>query len=244
MKKPVIGITLDLASNNEKYSYAWRPWYAARRDYSNCVAAAGGIPVLLPYSAKIEDTLDVIDGLILTGSDEDIHPRFYGQEIISDRVKTNPERTEFEFSLTEKAIKRNMPILGICNGMQLINVLFGGTLIQNIDDHPTYADSEINHEQPHPKNEPTHEILINKNSLLKKLAPKDQQVFVNTTHHQAVDKLGKGLTLSAKAPDGIIEALEAKSYNFLVGVQWHCEYLNSELDTNLFKRLVEESSKI
>jgi len=114
----------------------------------------------------------------------------------------------------------------------------GGTLIQHI---PDVHDSDLNHEQPHPKNIPTHPIIIEKGTLLEELSP-PSAVAVNTTHHQAIDKIGDGLIVSARAPDGIIEAIEGTRNKFVIGVQWHSEYENSELDTNLFRRLVEESS--
>ena len=240
MKKPVIGIILDLASDNEKYSYSARSWYALRKDYSDCVVEAGGTPIFLPYNLNIEDLLNIIDGLIIPGGDEDINPKFYGQTIKSECVRTNDNRAEFELAITKAAIERNMPIFGICNGLQIINVLFGGTLIQHIPDH---INSHINHEQPEPKDEPSHEINIKPGTLLSNMAEADT-IMVNTTHHQAIDKLGEGLIVSAKAPDGIVEAIESKQHKFLVGVQWHSEYKNSKLDLNLFKRLVEESSKV
>jgi len=241
MKKPIIGITLDLASDTAgKYSYAWRPWYAIRRDYSDIITKAGGIPVLLPYCADINELLDAVDGLVIPGGDEDINPKFYGQEITSPKVKTNDERANFEIALVKAAIKRNMPIFGICNGLQIINVVLGGTLIQHI---PDSHQSNINHEQPAPKHVPTHSIIIKEGTLLSKLS-KSNNIEVNTTHHQAIDKVGEGLTVSAKAPDGIIEAVESESHRFLVGVQWHSEYQNTDLDAQLFKRFVEESAKI
>jgi putative glutamine amidotransferase len=236
MKKPVIGITLDLARNSEKYSYSLFPWYALRKDYADCVVMAGGIPIFLPYSADMGAMLDIIDGLIIPGGDEDINPRFYGQEIVSDKVKTNDERAEFELHITKKAVERNMPVLGICNGLQVINVIFGGTLIQHL---PDKFNSHINHEQPHPKNIPTHGIIIEADSILGAMVGPNTEVVVNSTHHQAIDELGKGLSISARAPDGVIEAVESKDHKFLIAVQWHSEYLNSELDENLFKKLVE-----
>lgn len=238
MKKPVIGIVLDLASDNEKYSYSKKPWYALRADYSNMVEQAGGIPVLLPYVENIEDQISMIDGLIIPGGDEDVNPKFYGQEIKSSRVKTNDRRASYEIALVKMALARNMPVFGICNGLQVINVVLGGTLIQHI---PDSHESDINHEQDHPKCEPTHDIIIEDNTLLSGLTH-SKIVKVNTTHHQAIDEIGKGLVVSARAPDGIIEAVESDEYKFLIGVQWHSEYKNSDLDSNLFKKLIEKSS--
>jgi len=240
MKKPVIGIVLDLASDNAKYSYSKHPWYALRRDYSDCITEAGGTPIFLPYNPDIEGLLDIVDGLVIPGGDEDVNPKFYGQKITSDKVKTNDARAEFELSLTKAALERDMPVFGICNGLQLINVLFGGTLIQHIPDH---IKSDINHEQPAPKEAPTHAINIEPGTIFAELA-EAEILMINTTHHQAIDKVGDGLVVSARAPDGIIEAIESREYRFLLGVQWHSEYKNTKLDVNLFKRLVEESAKI
>ncbi|MGC0371789.1 MAG: hypothetical protein DGJ47_000489 [Rickettsiaceae bacterium] len=238
-KKPIIGITLDLTKDSEKYSYAPLPWYAVRADYSNAVEEFGGTAIMIPISDDIDSILDAIDGLIITGCDEDIDPKFYGQTIETNKIKTNDKRAIFEMELARKAMERDMPFLGICNGMQIINVITGGTLIQHIPDtHP----SEINHEQPRPKNVPTHGINIVDNTLLDKLSP-EKSTSVNSTHHQAVDKVGDGFVVSAIAPDGIIEAIEAPDYKFLVGVEWHSEYLNTDLDRNLFKELIKQSKK-
>jgi putative glutamine amidotransferase len=238
MKKPIIGITLDLAEDNEKYSYSKYPWYVLRKDYSDCVADAGGLSMMIPYSKDIDAILDIIDGLIISGGDEDVDPAFYDQEIISNKVKINTKRCNFEMELVKAAMERNMPIFGICNGLQVINVALGGCLIQHIPDH---HDSDINHEQPDPKKEPTHPIHVEPNTLLAELAHA-KEIMVNTTHHQAINKVGSNLIVSAKAPDGIIEAIESTTHKFVIGVQWHSEYLNSQLDYNLFKRFVEECS--
>jgi putative glutamine amidotransferase len=223
LRQAVIGIILDLNTDSSKYSYASFPWYALRACYSQNVEKAGGIPVMLPYNQNIDATLALIDGLIIPGC---------------DKVKTKDVRAEYELEITQKALSENIPVFGICNGLQLINILFGGTLIQHIPDH---FSSELNHEQPPPKNIPTHPISIKEGTILRSLSP-NSMVMVNSTHHQAIENLGKGLVASAYAPDGIIEAVESKDYKFLVGVQWHSEYLNSELDKNLFKRLIEASS--
>lgn len=239
-KKPVIGIILDVNNDSEKYSYAKLPWYALRKGYADAVESAGGLPIMLPYNHDIESTLALIDGLIIPGCDEDINPKFYDQEIKSDKVKTKDIRTEYEIDLTNKALAKNMPIFGICNGMQLINVIFGGTLLQHIPDQ--YI-TDLNHEQPAPKHIPSHSVIIKEGTILSTLSP-NAEVMVSSTHHQAVEILGKELIVSAVASDGIIEAIESTKHRFLVCVQWHSEYLNSDLDRNLFKRLVAESSLI
>ncbi len=284
VQKPVIGITLDLAQNSEKYRYASFPWYALRQNYADSVVKAGGVPLMIPYSEDYDRILDLIDGLIIPGGDEDINPAMYGQEITSNRVKPNDARGTFEFKLLQKALERDMPFLGICNGMQLLNVVLGGTLIQDIPDYfasrhedgvilPIHRLNQangfqseaaetymkyvrkdesckirldhlkmgigiINHEQPAPKHIPSHIITIKPNTILAELAAGDTEFMVNSTHHQAVGKLGDGLIASAIAPDGIIEAIESTKHKFAVGVEWHPEYLLSGLDLKLFTMLV------
>lgn len=235
MARPIIGIVLDCAQDNEKYSYAAKPWYALRTCYSDKVKEAGGVAMMIPYDiSNIELILSKIDGLIIPGGDEDINPAFYGQEIISDKVKVNDMRANFEFALTKKALEMNMPLLGICNGMQMINVVQGGTLIQHL---PDVIKSDINHEQPKPKDVPTHLIKLVENTILANLS-ESSEVMVNSTHHQAIDRVGQDLIVSAYATDGVIEAIESIKHKFVVGVEWHPEYANSKLDQNLFSQLV------
>jgi putative glutamine amidotransferase len=242
MKKPVIGITLDLAQNSEQYKYATFPWYAVRKNYVDAVVKAEGMPIMLPYHDDLDNIINIIDALIIIGGTEDIHPKFYNQEIMYDKIKTNDQRAMFEIELTKKVIAKNIPFLGICNGMQLLNIIRGGDLIQHIPDYfLDLAQNQltINHEQPAPKHIPSHLININPGTLLNKFANNKSEIMVNSTHHQAVLNLGDGLIISATAPDGIIEAIELPSHKYVIGVEWHPEYLNSDLDLNLFKGLVK-----
>ncbi|NRB10367.1 MAG: gamma-glutamyl-gamma-aminobutyrate hydrolase family protein [Rickettsiaceae bacterium] len=238
-KKPVIGIILDLAKDSKIYQYAPLPWYALRQQYASNIEDFGGVPLMVPYVSDINSMLDLVDGIIIPGGNEDIDPKYYGQEITSKRVITNDERAEFEFAITKAALKRNMPVLGICNGLQLINIIFGGTLIQHL---PDSINSEINNEQPPPKNVPSHDILLEKDSLLYEFNDKEIETIVNSTHHQAIDKVGEGLKVSAVAPDGVIEAIESSDHKFLIAVQWHLEYLNTKLDKNILKNFIEKCS--
>jgi putative glutamine amidotransferase len=235
MRKPIIGIILDLAEDSEKYSYAKKPWYALRSCYSDCISKYGGTPVMIPYHQDIESVAELVDGLLVPGGDEDINPKFYGQEISSKRVKTNDVRAQFELDLTANIIEKKKSFFGICNGIQLLNVALGGTLIQHI---PDSVKSDINHEQPVPKDAPSHPVCIDKNSYLSTLSD-SEEILVNSTHHQSIDKLGSELIISARAPDGIIEAIEMRGHPFAIGVQWHSEYMNTKLDENLFKEFIK-----
>lgn len=242
MKKPVIAITLDSVDNSDKYIYSAFPWYALRQNYAETVLKAGGVPLVIPYQYDtIELVLSIIDGLIIPGGDEDIDPCYYGQNFTSNRTTTNPARDQFEMLITKKVLEKNIPFLGICRGMQLLNIICGGTLIQDIPDY--MPNSPINHEQPPPKDIATHQVIITPATLLAHLAGNEQSYMVNSTHHQAVDTVGKGLKVSAIAPDGIIEAIESVNHKFVLGVEWHPEYLNSALDFNIFKGLIEAAGK-
>ena len=237
MNKPIIGITLD---EEKKKTYSNYPWYAARKNYSDSIELAGGICVFLPNNIRaINQYLNIIHGLVVTGGDFDIDPKLYGERIKSTKVKTKKERTDFEFEITKKAIKKKIPVLGICGGQQLINVIFGGTLIQHI---PDFLDSRINHEQENPRNEASHLVLIKKGTKLFNIT-KSSKMFVNSAHHQAVDKLGNGLVSSAFSEDGIIEGIESKSNDFCIGVQWHPEFLIDKNDITILKSLIKSSKR-
>lgn len=172
-RKPIIGITPDLAQNCEKYTYAAFPWYALRKNYTDAIIEAGGVPMLLPYQAEtIDHLMDFIDGVILPGGDEDIHPKFYEPEYAEDVVIANEERDNFEILILKKSLEKNIPVLGICRGMQLINVVLGGTLIKHIPDHIEAIKQPIiiNHTQPHLKDIVSHAISIKPNTRLAKMA--------------------------------------------------------------------------
>jgi len=239
-KKPIIGITPDLAQNCEKYSYASFPWYALRKNYADAIIKAGGVPLLLPYQHEaIDQLMELIDGVVLPGGDEDIHPKFYEPEYAEDIVISNEERDNFEILVLKKSLKKDIPILGICRGMQLLNIIFGGTLIKHIPDY--IKDGIVNHEQPSPKDIVSHGIEIKANTRLAKMT-NNNKTMVNSTHHQAVNRVGNNLIISATAEDGIIEAIESLEHKFVIGVQWHPEYINDNgIDLALFKELVKAS---
>ena len=156
---------------------------------------------------------------------------------MSEKVSTKDDRTEFEFEITQKAIEFSIPVLGICGGQQLLNVVLGGTLIQHI---PDVIKGKINHEQTNPRDEPSHQINIIKNTKLHKITNTDN-MFVNSAHHQAVKKLGKDLIVNCSSDDGVIEGIENPNLEFCIGVQWHPEFLIDKKDIEIFKSLIESS---
>lgn len=232
MKKPIIVITLDHHTNDNGFHYSERPWYALRCDYSSVVTNFGGVPIFISYEHNlIDDVLALADGLIIPGGDYHIPPLFYGKK--SQIIEPGERRANYELALVQKALKMNMPTLGICNGMQLLNVCQGGSLMADIK----------NHLQPSPKNIPFHKIKIEKKTKLWSMAGEVNEVMVTSTHTQAIDKLGKDLIISARAEDGVIEAIESTKHDFVIGVEWHPEYGVSALDEGLFKRLIEKAKR-
>ena len=232
---PVIGITIDLPDNN---SYSGYPWYAIRRNYADAVIAGGGIPVLLPIAIDyINFYIRMVDGLLITGGDFDIDPSYYGESIKSQAVKLNLKRTEFEIAILREALKINKPVLGICGGMQLINVVMGGLLIQDIVEE---TGSTI-HQQLEQGYIPTHDVYVRKSTKLYQVLQQDV-IKVNSSHHQSVKCLGKNVIMSAYASDMIVEAIEVPDYQFCLGVQWHPEYLASQNDMVIFNAFVKAAA--
>ena len=236
MAQPVIGLTLDHEPPGG-YSKT-QPWYALRENYCAAVAAAGGLPVLLPHEpARAGDYLALLDGLIVTGGAFDVDPKLFGAKTRHESVSTKDRRTEFELAVCRGALKSDKPVLGICGGEQLMNVALGGTLIQHIPDEVKGA---LAHEQPNPRTEPGHSVKIPKDTLLHRITGA-LALEVNSAHHQAVKEVAPGLVVDAVAPDGVIEGIEDPKRRFCLGVQWHPEYLLSEGDKRIFSAFIAAS---
>jgi len=212
MKKPIIGITLD------------------SEDYLHSIEEIGGVPFPLFHSLDSIDTiLNLIDGIIITGGDFDINPSLY------DQVNNNSRnekilRTSFEIELCKKSLLNNIPLLGICGGEQLINVSLGGTLIQDIK---SLEFETLEHEQPNPRNQTSHQVHIEPRTLLHRIVGEDT-INVNSAHHQAINKLGDGLIISGKSKDGIIESIESLNHKWCIGIQWHPEFFITKSDKLIF----------
>lgn len=232
-----IGFTLDYEENG---GYSKFPYYAIRQNYLTSVSDLGAIPLALPHNVEfVESYIDMIDGLVITGGAFDVPPQMYGNKDIHQTVSLKPGRTEFEYAITLAAIKHKKPILGICGGQQLLNVILGGTLIQHI---PDSIANPLAHEQPNPRNQPGHDVQIVGNSLLANIVG-EAKIAVNSAHHQAVDKVGQGVIVNATAPDGVIEGIEYPNHPFCLGVQWHPEYNVSGADAKIFAAFVAACRK-
>jgi len=222
-KRPIIGITLD---HEESGSYSKYPWYAARENYSQVVANTGGTPVFLPHEPKLaKQYASQIDGLIITGGAFDVNPLLYSKEEVHKTVTLKESRTDFEIAITRYVLEKDKPILGICGGQQLLNVVLGGTLIQHI---PNEIENSLTHEQTNPRNQPSHEVAITKGTLLHKIVGVTE-MQVNSAHHQAVAQVSGSTIVDAVAPDGVVEGIEEPQRKFCLGVQWHPEF---EVDPN------------
>ncbi|MDP6574374.1 MAG: gamma-glutamyl-gamma-aminobutyrate hydrolase family protein [Rhodospirillales bacterium] len=233
MTRPLIGITLD---SEEPGPYSAFPWLAVRQNYAGAITRAGGLPVALPHETGLaDDYLDAIDALVVTGGDFDVDPSLFGAAERHQTVKTKAGRTAFELAITQGAMDRDLPVLGICGGQQLLHVALGGTLIQHIPDAVPEA---LAHEQPNPRDEAGHEVEIVAGTRLHRIVGTDR-LAVNSAHHQAAADEPAGVVVNARAPDGVIEGIEAPAYGFCLGVQWHPEFEISEGDGRLFAAFVE-----
>ncbi|MGH7075710.1 MAG: gamma-glutamyl-gamma-aminobutyrate hydrolase family protein [Stellaceae bacterium] len=239
MMPPIIGLTLDREPPGG-FSKT-HPWYAIRENYCEAVARAGGLPILLPHEpARVADYLALIDGLVVTGGAFDVDPALFGASSRHATVTTKNHRTAFELAITSGAVAAEKAVLGICGGMQLLNVALGGTLIQHIPDEFPGA---LAHEQPNPRTEPGHTIRIEPGTLLHRVTRMDEMP-VNSAHHQAVKDAAPGLVIDARAPDGIIEGIEDPRRRFVIGVEWHPEYAISPGDARIFMALIAAATRV
>jgi len=233
---PLIGITAGNDPNNELY-------YILRWDYVRSVEAAGGLPVILAPggAAQHPGLLERLHGIILSGG-LDIDPSRYGEDRHPTVTRTSLERDEFESTLLKEALERGLPVLAICRGMQMLNVVLGGTLIQDI---PSQVGTAICHNDPEkPRNTIAHEVAIAPGSRLHQILPLGR-IEVNSFHHQAPKQLGKGLVPVAFSDDGVIEAVELAGSQFVLGVQWHPEafWAHGAPFAPIFEALVGEVRK-
>ncbi|MFW6237839.1 MAG: gamma-glutamyl-gamma-aminobutyrate hydrolase family protein [Halanaerobiales bacterium] len=208
--------------------------------YSRAVKNAGGVPLLLPPLLKQNDIcslLSHLDGILLTGG-VDIDPRYFSRPVKQKNGRIDPLRDKMEIILVRQALEKNIPILAICRGIQVLNSACGGTLYQDL---PPFS---YQHLQKAPKWYPVHKINIKPGSVLHKLYS-TRQIGVNSFHHQSVKDPGENIKILARAEDGVIEALKIKNHPFALGVQWHPEEMLNKysLQKKLFQYFLGKANK-
>ncbi len=206
--------------------------------------AEGAIPVIVPAieftTAELREMVRMVDMVVLTGGD-DVDTKLYGEEVKHPTIKCYSYRDRIEFNLLEAAILENKPVFGICRGMQIINVFFGGSLYQNLH-HDYESNSTLQHREPDSeKKKLSHEIQVEPDSFLSRIYGDSACIWVTSLHNQSVKKLGKGFKISATSTDGIIEAIEHEEYQ-IFGVQWHPEH--SYKDDPNSQKLIEAVVKM
>lgn len=243
--KPIIGVSSG-EIQDKKF-----PWdakiYGQTANYTNAIIHAGGIPVIIPITknpSDFKDLLAKLDGLLLSGG-EDINSQLYKEKTHKEAVPSSVFRDSVELYFLEKFLELDKPIFGICRGIQLMNVYFGGTLYQDI---PSQFSTKINHRGTTAAKEPSfiaHPISIEPSSKLAEILD-TTSAKVNSRHHQAIKKLGNNLEATAWAEDNIIEAIEVKDATFAIGVQAHPEALEGSTAPEwqkMFKAFVEASKE-
>jgi len=238
--RPVIGITPDLGQTSARPGRPATPQYELKQAYTDAVLAAGGLPIVLPYSEDAsapQEALDLCNGLVITGGAFDIPAEIYGAQAGARMGPLKRGRTAFEQRVLRAALAADVPVLGVCGGMQLLAVELGGTLFQDIVQEVPGA---LDHEQRNDPREPGHAARIVPGSELASIVGKSE-IEVNSTHHQAVKDPGRA-RVCAVAPDQIVEAIEL-SDQFALGVQWHPELLAGNEHLALYLALVERARR-
>ncbi len=232
--KPIIGISANLKEQ----------FLSVSTDYIQAITEFGGVPLVIPNLQEdaIDRIIQQIDGFLLTGGG-DIDPTLFGEEPLQGLGHITPERDGFEIAITQKMLKLNKPILGICRGIQILNIAAGGDMYQDL-----YSQIEkrlLQHTQQSPRWHATHFVHIKKGTLLGDIIQKEK-VKVNSFHHQAVRNIPNEFEVSARASDGIIEAVESKIHSFVMGVQWHPECMTARNDpasAAIFKAFIKACKK-
>lgn len=237
--RPAIGITTATVDDPPVHGFAR---YAASYGYVHCVADAGGLPLPLPYPDPTLAAAYVahLDGLVLTGG-LDVDPLFYDQEPRPELGRVDPARDRFELELVRSAHAAGLPLLAICKGVQVLNVAFGGSLLQDVY---TAVPGVLRHEQKNLRwDSHAHHVDVVAGTRLAGIVGADR-VLVNSDHHQAVDRVAGGFVVSARSDDGVVEGLEDPEHAWCLGVQWHPERMPDDgLTRALFTAFLEAATR-
>lgn len=233
--KPIIGITSHIEQESK---------YILNKSYINSVQQAGGIPLIVPAGIEddVTELVQQLDGLLLSGGG-DIDPTLFGEEPHPELGEVSPLRDSVEMLLIREMLAENKPILGICRGVQILNIAMGGNMYQDI-----YAQQDkvlLQHSQIATRSHRSHFVQVENNTILHSIA-QAERIKVNSFHHQAVKDVPEPLIISGIASDGVIEAIESKGHHFVVGVQWHPEELVESEDSvsiRLFEKFVQACRK-
>lgn len=237
--KPVIGISGSILINKGNAFSGYRRSYV-NQDYVEAVLRAGAIPFIIPFNEDLEATREMVekvDGIILSGG-HDVNPYYYGEDPMLKIGELFPERDVFDMELYKTAIELKKPIFGICRGYQIINVINGGTLYQDL----SYADFvKIKHDQVDNPTQATHFVELEEGTFLKNIL--GEKYKVNSFHHQILKDVAPGFKVVAKSSDGVIESIEKITEDiFVIGVQWHPEMLSAsnEKSQAIFNEFVKK----
>lgn len=231
--KPIIGITLDYVQEG---SFSKRPHFALRENYFTAIINAGGLPIAIPHEINlIDEYLSKINALVIPGGDFGLDPEWY----IESEKPAFPasKRLQYDVEIIKKALSNNIPLLGICAGMQILAGMHGCKLSSVIQNH---SSKNRNHLNEIPAEEYAHDMITEAGTILNKIG--GAKFRVNSRHTEGVVKISDKVLLSGTSDDGIIEAIEIKGAKFALGVQWHPEFFENDANSGIFKALVNATS--
>lgn len=240
--KPVIGISGNILINKGNTFSGYRRSYV-NQDYVEAILRAGGIPFIIPFNEDLEsirEMVEHVDGVILSGG-HDVNPYNYGEDPLLKIGEVFPERDVFDMEIYKTAVKFNKPVFGICRGFQIINVVNGGSLYQDL----SYADFvKLKHDQQDNPSQATHFVKFEEGTFLRDILGEESKV--NSFHHQILKDVAPGFKVVAKSPDGVVESIQKITEDcFVVGVQWHPEMLSVKYEDSqkAFDEFVKEVEK-
>lgn len=236
--KPVIGVTPQYNIENQQIK--------VEKVYFEAIEQAGGIPILLPLHNKgseLKDLISRLDGVVFTGG-PDVNPMYFNEEPLPECGVIILERDKMEIELVSMVIEKKLPVLGICRGIQLLNIALGGDIYQDLAvQYQQNKEVRIAHYQKSDRATKTHKVAIEFGTLLSRIIGKDE-IWVNSFHHQSVRRLADGLTVAAKSSDGLVEAFTMENYPFFLGIQWHPEdlFLSDQNAQRIFNEFIIAAS--